>query len=68
MAQELNPWCKKVKKSLIDLNWSVDDLAKAVGFSRTYTSTVINGRLLPNSAVQAISDVLNIPNTAHSED
>lgn len=66
MGKVLSPWCKQAKKEMIDRDMTVDELAKAIGKSRVYTSAVVNGRIYSGPAVKAISDVLNITETACS--
>ncbi len=66
MGKVLSPWCKQAKKAMIDLDMTVKELAEKVGLSREYTSAVVNGRIYAEPAVKAISDVLNIPETACS--
>lgn len=59
-------WSKAVKIALIQRDWDIGDLAKAIGKSREYTSAVVNERVLIAPSAQAISDILNVPNTAYS--
>ena len=59
-------WSKAVKIALIQRDWDIDDLAKAIGKSREYTSAVVNERVRAAPSAQAISDILNVPNTAYS--
>ena len=66
MRKVLSPWCKQVKIAMIELDLTVGELAKKIGKSREYTSAVINGRVYAEPMVKAISDVLNIPETACS--
>lgn len=66
MGKILSPWCKQAKKKMIDLNMTVGDLAEKTKLSRQYTSAIINGRSYSEPAVKAISDVLNIADTACS--
>ncbi len=66
MGKVLSPWCKQAKKELIDRDMTVSELAQAIGKSREYTSAVVNGRIYSEPAVKAISDVLNITETACS--
>ncbi len=68
MEKKLTPWCENVKIAMIEREWSVQDLADAVGMSRVYTSALINGRVQSEAAMQLISDVLNIDATALSSD
>nr|DAP18596.1 MAG TPA: SOS-response transcriptional repressor [Caudoviricetes sp.] len=64
MGRMLSPWCKSVKIALIEQDLSVAELAKAVDMTSTYTSAVINGRVISESAARVISDYLNIELTA----
>lgn len=66
MGRILSPWCKQAKKELIDRDMTINDLAQAIGKSREYTSAVVNGRIYSEPVVKAISDVLNITETACS--
>ena len=59
-------WSKAVKIALIQRDWGIGDLAKAIGKSREYTSAVVNERVRAAPSAQAISDILNVPNTAYS--
>ncbi len=60
MEKKLTPWCESVKIAMIEREWSVQDLADAVGMSRVYTSSVINGRVQSEATMQLISNTLNI--------
>jgi len=64
MGKMLSPWCKQAKCELINRDMTVSDLAEKVGLTREYTSAVVNGRCYSEPAVKAISDVLNITETA----
>lgn len=66
MARVLSPWCKQAKIRLIELDMTVAELASKVGFTREYTSAIVNGRAFSEPAIKAISDVLNIAETACS--
>lgn len=67
MKRKLSPWCKSVKIKMIELDMSVSELAKAAYLTREYTSAIINGRVISEPASKAISDVLNITDTALSD-
>lgn len=43
MKRKLSPWCKEVKKTLIDRDMTVTDLCDQVGMCRNYVSRTING-------------------------
>lgn len=45
MKRKLSPWCKEVKKTLIDRDMSVTELCGEVGMCRNYVTTTINGRM-----------------------
>ncbi len=66
MGKVLSPWCKQAKIAMIELDMTVVELAGKIGKSREYTSAVVNGRIYAEPVVKAISDVLNIPETACS--
>ncbi|MEE0673820.1 MAG: XRE family transcriptional regulator [Enterocloster sp.] len=68
MKRKLSPWSKAVKIAMIQRDWSTSDLARAVKMTTEYTSSVINGRVVSEPAARAISDVLNIEQTALSSD
>lgn len=57
----LSPWCKDVKKMLIDLDMSVTELAEKTGISRPYTSGIINGRLIAPELASRIGDTIGVP-------
>lgn len=42
MKRTLPTWCKEVKKSMIDDDLNVTELAERVGLSRNYVSGVVN--------------------------
>ena len=64
-GNKLSPWCKAAKKALIDRDMTVTDLARALGMTREYTSSVLNGSRPVGKAVRKISDYLNIPNKTY---
>ena len=39
MKRKLSPWCKEVKKTLIDRDMSVTELCGEVGMCRNYVTT-----------------------------
>lgn len=66
MGRKTSDWSKAVRIAMIQRDWDMGDLAKAIGLSREYTSSVVNERVRSAPTASAISDVLNIPNTAYS--
>lgn len=57
----ITPWGKEVKKAMIDMNISMNELAELTGFSRQYLYMIINGRRLgAYEAEEKISSVLNV--------
>ncbi len=61
MAKKLSPWCKEAKKTMIDRDLEVNELAAELGMSRPYVSSILNGRVYSPVAVKKISDYLHIP-------
>ena len=60
MAAKLNNWCKTAKKTMIDLDMSVKELAARTGLTRPYCSSVLNGKIYSETAIKKISSCLNI--------
>ena len=60
MNRVLSPWCKEVKKTLIDLDMTVTELADQSEISRPYVSGVVNGRVIAPEIAAKISDFLGI--------
>lgn len=65
MAEEIKkiplpPWCRKAKIAMAMQDLHVDDVARAVGYTRQYTSSVLNGGSVRMPARKKISDFLNI--------
>lgn len=67
MAKKLSPWCKKAKIEMIRKDISVKELAEAVGCTRTYASSTLNGRITCLSIRKKISDFLNISDSDDEE-
>lgn len=65
MAKKLSPWCKEAKKTMIDRDLEVNDLAESLGMSRPYVSSILNGRVYSPVAVKKISDFLHIPDAGN---
>lgn len=60
MKRKLSPWCKEVKKTLIDRDMSVTELCGEVGMCRNYVTTTINGRIYAPALAEKISKALDI--------
>lgn len=56
-------WGKTVKKTLIDRDMSMAQLAKELDISRPHLSNVINGALIYPELQKKICDYLGIPST-----
>lgn len=56
MKRILPTWCKEVKKSMIDDDINVTELAERVGFSRNYVSGVVNGRVYAPEIAKVIGE------------
>ena len=62
MKKRLPPWCKLVKHTLIDKDMDVSELATKTGLAKPYLSSIINGRIYSQPAVNKVSDCLGISN------
>lgn len=61
MKRELSPWGKLCKTQMIVLGKSLRDIADETGYTRTYISAIINGRVIvPDETVEKISKSLGI--------
>ena len=66
------PFGKEIKKRLVDLgrkqSWLIEEVSKATGlyFDRSYMHKVMTGQLNTPKIVQAIKEILKIPETRTS--
>lgn len=61
MKRGLSPWSKQCKVQMLVLEKSLDQLSKETGFSKSYLSSIINGRIIvPEETVKVISDALEV--------
>ena len=67
MTRILPPWCKRAKITMIMSNVDVNSLAKELGYTRQYLSSVLNGRTVSPPARKRISDFLNISDSDEDE-
>lgn len=69
MGKNITPWGKQCKIQMVNLGKTLTDLSKETGFSRTYISAIINGRVIaPMETKQKISENLLVdPNLILSE-
>lgn len=59
--RELSPWGKECKIQMLSQGKSLGDLSKATNFSRTYISSIINGRTIaPEETIRTISRALDV--------
>lgn len=59
--RELSPWGKACKIQMLTQGKSLGDLSRATAFSRTYISSIINGRIIaPEETIQTISRALDV--------
>lgn len=61
MRKILSSWSKNAKKAMIDLDMDTNDLAIKLGYTRRYTSSIINGGVYYEESVRRISKELAIP-------
>lgn len=61
MKRDLNPWGVQCKMQMVALGKTLADLSDSTGFSRTYISAIINGRVVvPESTRSKISKELKV--------
>ena len=51
---------KKIRKALIDKEWSATDLANVMGISRVYMNDLINGRRISVARMEQIKKILGL--------
>lgn len=61
MFPQVIPWCREVNDRMFVLNIRAGELARRVGMSREYVSSIIHGRHFSPKAMKKISDALDIP-------
>ena len=60
MKRKLSPWCKEVKKAMIDRDMSIADLAAELNISSAYVTRIINGTFIIPETKKRISKYLDI--------
>lgn len=59
--RELSPWGKQCKMQMLALGKSLSDVCRETNLSKTYVSSIINGRIIvPEKTVAIISKVLEV--------
>ena len=59
--RELSPWGKQCKIQMVALDKSLADLSMETKLSRTYISSIINGRMIvPEETIRVISNALEV--------
>ena len=59
--RELSPWGKQCKVQMLVLGKSLADLSAETKLSRTYISSIINGRMIvPEDTVRIIGNALEV--------
>ena len=60
MKRKLSPWCKEVKKAMIDRDMSIADLAAELNLSSAYVTRIVNGTFIIPETKKRISKYLDI--------
>lgn len=61
MKRELSKWGKQCKVQMLVLEKNLSQLSKETGFSKSYLSSIINGRIIvPEETIKIISDSLGV--------
>lgn len=58
--EKIIPWCKEVKKAMIDRDMSIADLAAELNLSSAYITRIINGTFIIPETKKRISKYLDI--------
>lgn len=59
--RELSPWGKQCKVQMLVLDKSLSDLSAETNLSKTYISSIINGRMIPpEDTIRVISNALEV--------
>ncbi|MCI9545357.1 MAG: helix-turn-helix transcriptional regulator [Lachnospiraceae bacterium] len=59
--RELSPWGKQCKVQMVILDKTLEDLSVETKLSKTYISSIINGRMIPpEDTIRVISDALEV--------
>ena len=61
MARKLSSWCKNSKIAMIQQDINIIELADELNLTRSYLTSILNGRVTSPIAVKKISDRLQIP-------
>lgn len=62
MKRQIPDWGKQCKVQMLLMGISLQDLSNKTGYSRTYISAVMNGRIIsPMETVKKITDALGVP-------
>lgn len=61
MGKNITPWGIQCKMQMVATGKSLTALSQETGFSRTYISAIINGRLAaPDDTIKTISSALKV--------
>lgn len=59
--RELSPWGRQCKVQMVVLDKTLSDLSAETNLSKTYISSIINGRMIPpEDTIRAISNALEV--------
>lgn len=59
--RELSPWGRQCKVQMVVLDKSLADLSAETRLSKTYISSIINGRMIaPEDTIKVISNALGV--------
>jgi plasmid maintenance system antidote protein VapI len=63
MAKSITAWGKECKSQMVKNDMSLNDVASATGYTRTYISSIINGRVIvPIETQIKIGNALGVDN------
>lgn len=66
MSKTITPWGRQCKIQMVALDKTLEDISKETGYSRTYISSIINGRMVaPAETMKKIGVALDIGTAAN---
>ena len=59
---KLSDWCKRAQITMLEKDITTTDVANEIGYTTPYVTSVLNGRLISDTAINKISEFLGISN------
>lgn len=66
LRPEMAAWEKAIRIAMLERDWDMGNLAEAIGKSRNYTASVVDGYAISKRAARAISRALGVQEAPYS--